>query len=80
MACGRVKGTGHIRYLVWWPPPPSGLRGNDRNPKGRDAKRLGCARGAGERSLMAGDRVKGTVHTLDHLNASAPTATSHEER
>lgn len=27
----------------------NGLRGNDRHPKGRDAERLGCAAGAGER-------------------------------
>src|SRR5262245_41237556 len=32
----------------------SDFRGNDRNPKGRDAERLGCATGAGERDPTSG--------------------------
>ena len=31
-----------------------GVCGNDRHPKGRDAQRLGCARGAGERDPTSG--------------------------
>jgi len=65
MAGGRVKGPGRIDDDYSLPTAPrSGLRGNDRRPKGRDAERLGCAAGAGERSLMAGGRVKGTGHSL----------------
>ena len=37
-----------------WPLARSGLRGNDRYPKGRDAQRLGCAPGAGERDPTSG--------------------------
>ena len=50
MAGGRVKGTGRkLNRSFWSVLACNGLRGNDRHPKGRDAERLGCAAGAGER-------------------------------
>ena len=63
-----------------WDPRPK-RRGNDRDPKGGDAgtaapvavRRL-------ERSLMAGDRVKGTVDALDRFPCPASTATPQEIR
>ena len=47
----------------------NGLRGNDRHPKGRDAERLGCAAGAGERDPTTG---RGPPQTLRDLIYNVP--------
>jgi hypothetical protein len=70
MAGGRVKGTGHTHNRYFWTPSVQRApHGNDRYPKGRDAERLGCAPGAGERDPTSG---RGPPKPLPELICEVP--------
>ena len=43
MKCGMNVGPPKAERVAGTPTPCNRLRGNDRHPKGRDAKRLSCA-------------------------------------